>query len=437
MMNADNKMRLGLSMLGHGYHFSAWMHPDSALHGPTSIDYFLSLTRIAERGLFDMVFMADALYFPMTKMPEGVFGRRGDGTGLEPLTLLSALAPQTSNIGLVATASTTFSEPFHIARMFGSLDQISGGRAGWNVVTSNDDDEARNFSAGQILEKALRYARAEEFVDVVTGLWDSFDSDTFVADRSTGVYFRPDGVRSLNHAGKFFSVNGPLNVRKSPQGRPIIFQAGSSEAGQALAARSADVVYTLQTSLAEAKQYYAELKRKVIAHGREADSVKVMPGVVPIVSDTLRLAKIKYDGLRKLVDPLLGLEYLLYYFGDLSALPLDNPIPELREDRSTNSRGLALLQMARRDRLSIRDLLQTVSVGNAHHVVVGTPAMIADVLEQWFVEGGADGFNILPAVSPAGLSDFVDLVVPELQRRGLFRTSYAGTTLRANLGLVR
>lgn len=435
MSSGRRQMNLGLSMAGHGYHYSAWHHPGADPHGPTDFHYYLNLAKLAERGLFDMVFLADLLYFPMVNIPDGALGRRGDGVGLEPMTLLAALAPQTTHIGLVATTSTTFSQPYHLARSYASLDQLSAGRAGWNVVTSTDDDEAMNFGLSAIPEKKLRYQRAEEFLDVVTGLWDSFDMDTFSADRQTGMFFDPGKVRKLSYYGKYFSVSGPLNVRRSPQGRPVIVQAGASIDGQELAARTADVVYTLQNEIGRAKAFYDSVKARMVKYGREVNELKIMPGILPIIGETLGEAQAKHQSLQDLVDPMVGLEYLSGYFGDLSSYPIHGPVPDLRSDIPLASRGQSLLQIARRNNFSIHQLIQSVSISNGHKIVIGTPTMVADFMEEWFTAGAADGFNILPAVSPVSVCEFVDCVVPELQSRGIFRSAYPGTTLRENLDL--
>lgn len=431
-MTEGRRLKLGLSMAGHGYHDCAWLHDAAVLHGPSSFDYYRDLARTAERGLFDMVFLADLSYFSMVDVPSGALGRRADG-GLEPLTLLAALATHTSNIGLAATASTTFFEPYHLARFFASIDQLSGGRGGWNLVTSSQDEEAQNFGSASIVGKHERYCRAEEFVDVVTGLWDSFDDDTFVADRCSGLYFHPSKVRQLNHKGRFFSVAGPLNVRRSPQGRPVVIQAGASENGRELAARTADIVYTLQPTLEGAKRFYADMKARLPRHGRQHGELLVMPGLLPVVGATAAEAQAKVDRLKELIDPVVGLEYLSGYFGDLSRYPLDGPLPELRDDKELQSRSKVLLEIAKSNGYTIRQLIQHVSISNAHYVAVGTPAQVADTLEEWFRCGAADGFNILPAISPISLVEFVEHVVPELQRRGLYRLRYESSTLRGNL----
>ncbi|WP_213771869.1 LLM class flavin-dependent oxidoreductase [Bradyrhizobium sp. dw_78] len=433
-MVEKRQIKLGLSMQGYGYHHSGWLDPAAPVGGAVDFRHYLDMTRTAEAGLFDMVFLADFVAFPMVDLPKGALGRR-DRDSLEPLSLLSALAPQTQNVGLVATMSTTFAEPYHTARAYASIDHISGGRVGWNVVTSFQDEEAKNFGSSKILEKELRYERAEEFVDVVCGLWNSFEVDAFPRDKSAGVYFDPAKVRILNHVGKHFRVKGPLTVPPTPQGRPVIVQAGASAPGQELAARTADVVYAVQNTLEDAQKFYRSLKGRMARYGRAEDELKVMPGLLAVIGDTEQAARAKYKQMQEMVDPMVGLEYLARVFGDLSGYPLDGPVPDLRQDTQLASRSEVLLNVARRNNYSIRQLFQSVAIGNAHNTLVGTPEQIVDTMEAWFLGGGADGFNILPAVSPASLREFVQHIVPELQRRGLFRTSYEGSTLRENLGL--
>jgi N-acetyl-S-(2-succino)cysteine monooxygenase len=431
---AKRQIKLGLSMQGYGYHHSGWLQPDAPGDAPVSFSHYLDVTKTAERGLFDMVFLADYVAFQMLDMPKGSAGRR-DRDSLDPITLLAALGPATSNIGLVATASTTFAEPYHIARAFASIDHISGGRAGWNVVTSFQDEEAKNFGSAKILEKSLRYKRAEEFVEVVAGLWNSFEADAFSRDRATGWYFNPAKVNVLNHKGEHFSVKGPLTVPRTPQGRPIIVQAGASEDGQELAARTADVVYAVQNTLDDAKKFYRGLKARMAKFGRREDDLKIMPGILPVIGGTEEEAKKKYRAMQEMVDPMVGLEYLARVFGDLSGYDLDGPVPDLRQDTQLASRSEVLLKVARRNNFTIRQLFQSVAIGNAHNTVIGTPEHVADTMELWFNEGGADGFNVLPAVVPSSVREFVEHVVPILQRRGVFRTAYEGSTLRDNLGL--
>jgi FMN-dependent oxidoreductase (nitrilotriacetate monooxygenase family) len=434
MMTAARKMRIGLSLRYLGYHAAAWRHPDVPPGGASDYDYFLNSARIAERGKLDMIFFADGIGIRSRDEPPGSQCRSAQNAELEPLTLLAALAPMTKHIGLVATASTTYNEPFHIARKYASIDHISRGRAGWNIVTSWSDAEAKNFSRDEHLDYATRYDRAKEFVEVVTGLWDSWEADAFPHDKASGVFFDPEKLHALNHRGKHFQVRGPLSAKRTPQGRPILVQAGASEQGRDIAAAYADVVYAASHEIGAARAYYADLKSRMQAYGRHPDAMKIMLGLTPVVGRTADEAQAKYEALQALVDPLLGLSYIYGQFGDLSAYPLDGPVPE-PVDPKVRSMAQSLLELARRDRLTIRQLYLIVSAGFGGRVMVGSAKQIADDMEEWFTTGAADGFNICPTHLPGGGEDFVALVVPELQRRGLFRTEYEGTTLRQNLGL--
>jgi N-acetyl-S-(2-succino)cysteine monooxygenase len=357
----------------------------------------------------------------------------------EPLTLLSALSAVTEHIGLVATASTTYNEPYHLARKFASLDHLSGGRAGWNIVTSSQDAEARNFNRDHHMDHALRYERAREFVRVTTGLWDSWDDDAFLRDKESGVYVDPDKVHVLNHKDKHFSVRGPLNVARPVQGYPVLVQAGASEDGQDFAAQAAEVIFTAQPTLAEAQAFYAGIKGRLAKYGRSPDQLKIMPGIFAVVGQTEQEAKEKYDQLQDLIDPIVGLSLLSGLVGnvDLSGYPLDGPLPELPETNNNKSRLKLVQDLAGREKLTIRQLYLAVAGARGHRTIWGTPVQIADQLEEWFINDAADGFNIMPPYLPGGLDDFVELVVPELRRRGLFRTEYEGRTLRENLGLIR
>jgi len=350
--------------------------------------------------------------------------------------LLSALSSDTRHIGLVATVSTTFQAPFHIARMFASLDHLSGGRAGWNVVTSHREDEQQNFGGDPILPKDQRYDRAEEAVSVVRKLWSSWDADALVRDKASGLYYDPAKVGRINHAGPYFSSAGPLNVPRPPQGHPLIIQAGASERGQDLAAQTADVVYAAATELACGKAFYHSLKSRMPRFGRHADDLKIMPGILPVVGSTMAEAEAKYRQMQDLIDPAMGVARLTNTFGDVSAFDLDAPFPAELERRGDNSSRIALMvNLARERGFTLRQLYQHALIASNHHVVVGTPAMIVDVMEHWFAEDAADGFNIVPAFTPLTLGDFVDLVRPELLRRGLVRDRYRGATLRENMDL--
>ncbi|GII92539.1 LLM class flavin-dependent oxidoreductase [Sinosporangium siamense] len=430
-MTDSRRLHLNAFLLNVGHHEAAWRHADSDPSGVTDLRHFQELARTAERGRLDSVFLADGL-----ALWNDV--RHGAAGGLEPLTLLSALAAVTEHIGLIATVSTTYNEPFHLARKFASLDHLSGGRAGWNIVTSAGEAEAENFGRERPAH-ADRYARADEFLEVVKRLWDSWDDDAIVADRVAGHYADPAKIHPVNHQGGYFKVRGPLTSPRSPQGYPVLVQAGSSEDGKAFAARHAEAVFTAQQTLAEAQEFYADLKSRLAAHGREPYEVKVLPGISPIIGSTEAEARRLEHELSELIIPEYGIKQLSGIFGhDLSGYPLDGPLPDLPPvPDGQQSRVKLVTDLARRDSLTIRQLLGRLAGGRGHRVVVGTPEQIADQLQEWFGNGAADGFNIMPPLLPSGLTDFVDHVVPELQRRELFRTEYEGSTLRDHYGLPR
>jgi FMN-dependent oxidoreductase (nitrilotriacetate monooxygenase family) len=433
-MSTRNPIKLGLSMRYLGYHAAAWRHPEADPGAASRFSHFLRVAQTAEAAKFDMVFLADGIGIRARDEPPGALCRSHQTAELEPLTLLSALAAVTSRIGLVATASTTYNEPFHIARKYASMDQISGGRAGWNIVTSWSEAEAWNFNRDQHMDYETRYERAVEFVEVVKGLWDSWEPDALVHDKASGIFFDQAKLHVLNHKGKHFKVRGPLSVARTPQGRPIMVQAGASEQGLEIAAGSADVVYTGSLTLDSAKDYYVNLKSRLAGYGRAWDELKIMPGVTLFIGRTEAEARAKYDQLNELVAPELGLSYLYGQMGDLSEYPLDGPVPEPKDPR-IRSMAKNALAMARRDNLTIRQLYTRIAAGFGGRVVIGTPEQIVDNMEEWVDAGAADGFNICPPVLPLGLDDFVELVMPELRRRGMFRTDYEGTTLRENLGV--
>lgn len=435
-MAGPRKIHLGVSMIGYGYHLAGWRHPGAPTDS-LSLQHYVRVLQAAERGLFDMGFLADGVGIRFHDEPKGALSHAGGSTHFEPLTLLSALSMVTSNIGLVATASTTYNEPYHIARKFSSLDHISGGRAGWNVVTSVTDMEAQNFNRDKAPGYDVRYDRAAEFVEVVRGLWDSWEDDTFVRDKDSGLYFDPDKVHVLDHNGPHFQVRGPLNTTRAPQGHPVIVQAGASEQGRELAAATADVVYAASPSMEHARAYYADVKRRMDRYGRTPDELKIMPGFMAVPGASRAEAEEKYAELQELVHPLVGLGALANYLGDLSDYPLDGPLPDQVPNQRMHSRGRIFIDIARRDGLSIRDLYLSIAGGNGHYRLIGTPKDIVDEMQAWVGAEAADGFNILPTWLPGGLEDVVDQVVPELQRRGMFRTAYEGRTLRENLGIPR
>lgn len=438
-MSSEQAMKLAAFLYPTGYHVAAWRHPSVPADAGVNFAHFVGLAQLAQRGRFDFVFLADSLAMRGTDMPALSRTAIRYVAQFEPLTLLSALAAVTDRIGLVASATTTYNEPYHIARKFASLDHISGGRAGWNLVTSQNEGEALNFGRDAHLGHDERYARAREFADVVKGLWDSWQDDAFLRDKRSGIFFDPAKLRVLNHRGRYFAVRGPLNVPRPPQGHPVLIQSGSSPAGRELAAATGDVVFAAHQTLEEAREFYADVKAKAEAHGRQPRDLKILVGVFPYVGRTRREAEEKRQRLQEAVDPIVGLSLLSGQLSniDLSRYPLDGPLPEVPASNAGQGRRQLLVDLAKREGLSIRELYLRVAGGRGHLEVVGTPGDVADELEAWFRKRGADGFNIMAPYLPGGLEDFVDLVIPELQRRGLFRTEYAGQTLREHLGLPR
>jgi FMN-dependent oxidoreductase (nitrilotriacetate monooxygenase family) len=355
---------------------------------------------------------------------------------IEPFTQMAALSGFTRHIGLVCTASTTYEEPFALARKFASLDLVSQGRAGWNLVTSGNETEAQNFGRTAHPPKVERYRRAREFAEVVVGLWNSWDEDAFVRDRGSGVFFDREKMHVLGHHGQYFNVRGPLNVPRSPQGEPVLVQAGASEDGMELAAETAEVVFAAQSRLDAGKAFYAEVKGRMAKYGRNPDHLKILPGLAVTVGRTADEAREKHERMQDLIHPDVGLGLLSRRLGfDLSGYPLDGPLPELPKNDVVASRSDVMVDMAKREKLTIRQLYKRFAGARGHLEVIGTPAQIADTMQQWVEAGAADGFNVIVPYFPGGLNDFVDGVIPELQRRNLFRTEYESTTLRGNLGL--
>lgn len=419
------QLSIAAFMMRHGHHVAAWRHPQTDLDS-NPFKVFREQVRNAEKACLDAVFFADSVALT------------GGIPSLEPLTLLSALAASTERIGLIGTATTTYNEPYTVARQFASLDQLSDGRAGWNLVTSDNAAEAANFGRDQHVGHAQRYERAREFHQVVTGLWDSWQDGALVNDKTGGRLVDTDKIRTLNHRGEHFAVAGPLNVSRSPQGRPVVVQAGGSETGRDLAAATAEVVFTAQPRLAKAQDFYRDIKRRVAEKGRKPESLKIMPGLFAVVGRSQAEADDKFGQLQQLIEPKAGLALLGRMIGnfDLSGYPLDGPLPELPETQDgQRSRQQLLTSLAQGENLSIRQLYERIAGGRGHFTVVGTAQDVADQMQAWFEQEAADGFNFMAPALPGGLDDFLALVVPELQRRGLFRTAYSGTTLRDHLGL--
>ena len=422
------QLRLGLFVQALGHHVGGW-RADEAQGSPTDIEWFTWIAKTAEKGLFDMFFVGDALATSVHRLPSTM-------SRLEPLTLLSALAVQTTHIGLAATASTTFDQPFHLARALSSIDHISHGRSAWNVVTSFSTDAAKNFSRSDLPNHAERYEMAREFLDVSFKLWEGWQPGAIVKNKTTGQYSDENKIHAANHQGRFFQVQGPLNISRSPQGRPVIIEAGSSPAGQKLAAETAEVVFTAAASLDEGQAFYRSQKRFVEEAGRHPEHLLILPGVMPIVGHTREEAMATWHQLNEWVDIDNGIEQLSTRFGvDISHYPLDEPLPDIEVAEAGQSRVKLLLELAKRENLTLKQLAAVAAGSRGHRVIIGTAQDIADDFQQWLEQEGADGFNIMPAVLPNQLALFVELVIPELQRRGLFRTEYQFTTLRENLGL--
>ncbi|MFO1055738.1 MAG: LLM class flavin-dependent oxidoreductase [Dongiaceae bacterium] len=419
-------------------HVGGWRHPDAVSDAAATVADWRRWAGTAERGRLDAIFFADTLALP--DAPAEVLSRDLCVSRYEPLTLLSALAMSTERLGLVATATTSYNEPYHVARKFASLDHISGGRAGWNLVTSYFEIESRNFGRDQHIPHAERYDRALEFYEVVSMLWDSWDDDALLIDKGEGLYFDPAKFHPPHHRGRHFAVEGALNISRSPQGRPVVLQAGSSEAGRELAARTADVVFTAQQTLAGAKAFYDDVKGRMARYGRAPESLKILPGVLTVPGATQQEAEQKHALLQSLIHPTMGLHRLSHIAGgfDFTRYPLDGPVPrDIPLTNASQSRQALILETAYREGLTIRELYLRIVGSYGHRVLIGTGQSIADDMEAWFRAGAADGFVIIPTYLPAAIDDLVEHVVPELQRRGLFRRDYEGATLRENLGLPR
>lgn len=431
-MTKRKQLHLNAFLMGVGHHEAAWRHPRTDAQRVLDVAHFQELATIAERGKLDSVFFADNL-------ATGPRVRNNAPAIFEPITLLTAMAAVTDRVGLIATASTGYNEPFNLARKFTSLDHISGGRAGWNIVTSGGVDEAANFGYEEVPDHAGRYDRAAEFVDVATALWNSWEPDAVVLDEKSGIFADAEKVRTIDHDGERFKVRGPLNSPRSVQGRPLLVQAGSSESGKEFAARYAEAVFTAQRTLTEGQAFYRDLKGRLRQHGRSDDDLKVLPGIVPYIASTEAEAVALESEFTDLISPEYSLRQLSWMLGtDLTAQSLDEPLPSLppiEEIRGNKSRYQLVKNLAEAESLTVRQLIGLLGGGRGHRTFAGTPEQLADEMQLWFDGGAADGFNIMPPYLPGGLEVFVQHVVPILQQRGLFRTEYTETTLRGHYGL--
>jgi alkanesulfonate monooxygenase len=432
-------MRLAAYFNPTGHHVASWRHPRAQVDAHVNFRHYIEIAQSAERAKFDMVFLADGVATREAHM-DALSRSVQFVAHLEPITLLSALASVTDRIGLVATASTTYNEPYHVARKFASLDYISNGRAGWNCVTSVQPAEARNFGRPGVEPRPVRYARAREFARVVTGLWDSWDDDAFVRDTQSGLFFDPQKLHVLRHKGEYYQVEGPLNVPRPPQGWPVIVQAGASDEGVEAAAEFAEAIFSPHLTIEAAKTYYDDVKGRMRKYGRDPDHLKILPGLSVVVRPTDAEAAADYDFLQSLIHPVVGREILATMLGgiDLSPYPLDGPLPDpLPQGSGSKGHYDSIVAMARRESLTIRQLGDRVAGARGKNTIHGSPTKVVDYMEEWFSKGACDGFCVMPPYIPGAHDDFCNMVVPELQRRGLFRKEYEGTTLREHLGLPR
>jgi FMN-dependent oxidoreductase (nitrilotriacetate monooxygenase family) len=432
------QMALAILATGTGSHVASWLHPSTRPSGGTDIGHYRRMAQLAEQGKFDLFFIADTPAARTEKLE--AYARFPMFMNVfEPVTLLSALAGATTRIGLGGTVSTSFSEPYNVARQFASLDHLSGGRAGWNVVTSANDFAARNFGHAKLAPHAERYARAREFVEVVQALWDTWEDDAFVRDRERGLFFEPERQHKVTHHGQFFTVDGALNIERTPQGQPVIIQAGASETGKDFAAETAEVVFASSNELARGVAFYNDLKGRMAKYGRARDQLKVLTGLPVIVGETDEAALEKYESLQGMIHPDVGrLRLGMDLEVDLSDLPLDEPIPEAIIPRTSNLHQMyfnRIVEMIRNEKLTLRQLYMRYERGNK--TLCGSVTTIANHMEEWLTAGAADGFMLTFPTLPDGLEAFVEKVVPELQRRGIFRQDYTGVTLRDHLGLAR
>jgi len=431
MSKVKRQLVLNVFLMRFGHHPAAWRHPSAKAGGRPDLSYWTGLAKLAEAAKFDAYFLADFIGRSWEGAEAGK--RNGVSYQFEPFTLLSAIAAVTDKIGLIGTVNTNFSHPYNVARQFTSLDHISSGRAGWNVVSSLQDAPAKNFGVAP-LTHPQRYERAAEFVDVAQALWDSWDDDAFDhVDRQNAIFYDPTSIHPVKYEGKHFSVEGVLDLPRPVQGYPVFVQAGNSDTGRDFAARIAEMTYCSATSLEVAQGYYSDIKSRAARFGRDPDQIKITPGLSVTVAETQSEAQARFDELQDLID----FSHVVLAGVDLSGHPLDGPLPELPDVENGKGRRQQLVDLAKRENLTIRQLVKRFAVSRGHLQIVGSPKIVADKIEEWFTQGGADGFNVVPPLLPRGFEDFTRLVVPELQRRGLFRTEYEGSTLREHLGLDR
>ena len=434
-MSDKRQLHFGAFMRPVTIHTGAWRYPGAYADANFNFKHIVKFAQKLEAGKFDAFFMADHL--AVLNMPMEALKRSSTPTSFEPMTLLPALAMVTKHLGLVATGSTTYDEPFHVARRFASLDHISEGRAGWNVVTTANPNASMNFGREDHMEHDERYHRAREFYDVVTGLWDSWADDAFIRDQESGIFFDPEKMHVLDHKGKYLKVRGPLNIGRPVQGYPVIVQAGASDAGRQLAAETAEAVFTSQATLKLGQEFYADVKDRMKKAGRNPEHMKILPACMVIVADSLEEAKIKRFKLDSLVHYESAIASLSIALGhDASKFDPDGPLPDVPESNAGQSSREKAIRVAREDNLTVRQLAQRLG-GHSSTCIMGTPEMIADEMEEWLMTRGSDGFTIQFPYVPEGIDDFVDRVIPVLQKRGLFRTEYEGKTLRENMGLPR
>lgn len=432
LSSARKEMVLGLFLAGYGHHVASWRKADTNEKGPMDLEHLIHISKLAENAKFDLVFLADSLFISNKSHPNII-------SRFEPMTLLSVLSTHTKNIGLAATASTTYSQPFHTARIFSSLDHLSNGRAAWNIVTSSIEETAQNFNGKRHMEHELRYERADEFVEVTKQLWDSWNGDALIRNQKTGEFIDKDAFNPINHEGEYFSVKGPLNISKSPQGHPLLIQAGSSPTGTTLASKVADVVFTAQSQLDDAKFFYRNLKDKVISAGRKPEETLITPGIFPVLGKTEKEAEKNYEELQNLILPEVGLPVLAEYIRqDLNNISLDTKFTDINFETTqegVKSRFEVIYNDAKVNNLTLEEVYKKVAGSRGHNIYVGTPEGLADELERWFKEDGCDGFNVMPPSLPDQFEMFVNEVVPILQQRGLFKDNYKSGTLREKFGL--